>query len=150
MPPLSEDEARQFLAAHNRGVLVTLKRSDGRPQLSNVLYGIVDGRIRVSVTDDRAKTANLRSDPRISLHVASDDFWTYVVAEGVAELSPVARTPGDETCRRLLAYYEAAAGKAHPDPEEFFQVMVDEHRLEVSFAVDYLYPVSDRSPATSS
>ncbi|HSK97885.1 MAG TPA: PPOX class F420-dependent oxidoreductase [Euzebyales bacterium] len=141
MPLLSDDEARAFIAAHNRGVLVTLKRSDGRPQLSNVRYGVIDGHVRISVTDDRAKTANLRRDPRVSLHVTSDDFWTYVVAEGDAQLSPVARTPGDETCRRLLAYYEAAAGGPHPDPEEFFQAMVDEHRLEVSFAIGHLYPV---------
>jgi hypothetical protein len=74
--------------------------------------------------------------------VSSDDFWTYVVAEGVAELSPVAQTPGDETCRRLLETYEAAAGTAHPDPEEFFQAMVDDHRLEVSFAIEYMYPLA--------
>jgi PPOX class probable F420-dependent enzyme len=123
-------------------VLVTLKRSDGRPQLSNVLYGVVDGRVGVSTTDDRVKTANLRNDLRVSLYVTSDDFWTYVVAEGVAELSEVARAPGDDTCRRLLAVYEAAAGRAHPDPEEFFQAMVDERRLVVSFAIDYVYPVT--------
>jgi len=142
VPWLSEDGARRFLANRRRGVLVTLKRSDGRPQLSNVLYALIGNRVRVSVTDDRAKTANLRNDPRVSLHVSSDDFWTYVVAEGVAELSPVAQTPGDETCRRLLETYEAAAGTAHPDPEEFFQAMVDDHRLEVSFAIEYMYPLA--------
>jgi PPOX class probable F420-dependent enzyme len=142
MPPLSESAARDFVRSRKRGVLVTVKRSDGRPQLSNVLYGVIDGRVRVSVTADRAKTANLRNDPRVSLHVSSDDFWTYVVVEGVADLSPVARTPGDDTCRRLLDTYEAAAGTSHPDPEEFFQAMVDERRLEISFAIDYLYPVT--------
>jgi PPOX class probable F420-dependent enzyme len=142
VPWLSEDEARRFIANRRRGVLVTLKRSDGRPQLSNVLYALIGDRVRVSVTDDRAKTANLRNDPRVSLHVSSDDFWTYVVAEGVADVSPVARTPGDETCRRLLETYEAAAGRAHPDPEEFFQAMVDERRLEVSFAIEHLYPLA--------
>jgi PPOX class probable F420-dependent enzyme len=142
VPPLSDDAAREFVATRNRGVLVTLKRSDGRPQLSNVLYGVIDGRVRVSVTTDRAKTANLRHDPRVSLYVTSNDFWTYVVGEGTADLSPVARTPGDETCRRLLETYEAAARKAHPDPEEFFQAMVDDHRLEVSFAIEYMYPLA--------
>lgn len=142
MPPLSDREARTFLADHHWGVLVTLKQSDGRPQVSNVGYSVIAARVRVSVTDDRAKTANLRHDPRVSLYVSSDDFWTYVVAEGVADLSPVARTPGDETCRRLLETYEATAGQTHPDPEEFFQAMVDEQRLEVSFAVDYVYPVT--------
>jgi nitroimidazol reductase NimA-like FMN-containing flavoprotein (pyridoxamine 5'-phosphate oxidase superfamily) len=53
-------------ATQRLGVLVTLKR-DGRPQMSNIMYGISDGRIRISATDGRAKTNNLRRDPRASL-----------------------------------------------------------------------------------
>jgi len=40
--------------------------------------------VRISVTDDRAKTRNARRDPRVSFYVTSDDFWSYAVAEGVA------------------------------------------------------------------
>lgn len=142
MPPLSADDARTFLTDRHWGVLTTIKSSDGRPQVSNVAYAVIGDHVRVSVTDSRAKTANLRNDPRVSLYVTSDDFWTYVVAEGVAELSPVARRPGDETCRRLLETYEAISNQPHPDPEEFFEAMVDEARVEISFAIDNLYPVS--------
>jgi PPOX class probable F420-dependent enzyme len=142
MPWLPTDAARQFIADRHRGVLVTLKSSDGRPQLSNVAYALIGDEIRVSVTAGRAKTANARKDPRVSLYVTSDDFWTYVVAEGNAHLSPVARTPGDHTCQRLLETYEAAAGKPHPDHEEFFQAMVNDHRLELSFAVEHIYPAT--------
>jgi hypothetical protein len=39
----------------------------------------------------------LRRDPRASFHVSSRDFWTYAVAEGIADLSPVAGDPGDAT-----------------------------------------------------
>ncbi len=139
MPVMARDEAETFLADRHWGVLTTLK-SDGRPQLSNVAYGYLDGRIRISVTVDRAKTANARRDPRVSLHVTSDDFWTYVVAEGDAQLSPTASEPGDETCRQLLELYEAISGHEHPDAEEFFQAMVDEQRLQLSFMPSYLYP----------
>ena len=142
MPPLSAEDARAFITSRHRGVLATIKQSDGRPQLSNVAYAVIDGRVRVSVTDSRAKTANLRNDPRISLYVTSDDFWTYVVADGVAQLSPVAQRSGDATCRRLLEVYEVIRDEPHPDPEEFFQAMVDELRLEISFAIDHLYPVN--------
>jgi len=140
VPPLSAADAEAFLASHHRGVLATVKRSDGRPQLSRVLYALPDGRLRVSVTDTRAKVANLRADPRVSLHVSSDDFWTYVVAEGTAELSPVAREPGDTTCQALLRLYETIRGEPHPDRDEFFRAMVAERRLELSFAVEHLYP----------
>jgi PPOX class probable F420-dependent enzyme len=142
MPPLSDAQARDFLAERHWGVLVTIKPSDGRPQLSNIGYAVIDGRVRVSVTNRRAKTANVRRDPRVSLHVTSHDFWTYVVAEGDARLSEVAAEPGDATCRALLELYAAAAGRPHPDPDEFFRAMVDDDRLELSFAVDRVYPVT--------
>ena len=142
MPALSRPQALQFLADRHWGVLVTLKRSDGRPQLSNVGYALLDGVVRVSVTDDRAKTGNLRHDPRVSLHVASDDFWTYVVAEGTAELSPVATDPGDDTATALLELYEGIRGEAHPDPAEFREAMVDDRRLQVSFRAEHLYPTA--------
>lgn len=53
-----------LLSEGHGGVLVTIKR-DGRPQLSNVMHAYYpDERvIRVSLTDDRAKTRNLRRDP---------------------------------------------------------------------------------------
>lgn len=48
-------------------VPATLKR-DGRPQLSNVIhhYDAAARIIRVSLTDDRARTKNLRRGPRAS------------------------------------------------------------------------------------
>jgi len=141
VPPLTMDDARPFVADHHRGVLATLKSSDGRPQLSNVAYALIDGEIRVSLTDTRAKTGNMRRDPRVSLHVTSDDFWTYVVVEGTAHLSPVAREPGDTTCQRLLELYEAISDRPHDDPDEFHAAMVDERRLELSFGIEHLYPI---------
>lgn len=140
MPALSPADARRFLAERHWGVLVTLKASDGRPQLSNVGYALLDDRIQVSVTETRAKTANARRDPRVSLHVSSQDFWTYVVAEGDAELSATTTVPGDKTGDALLRLYQATAGKPHPDVDEFFQAMVDERRLVLSFAITRLYP----------
>lgn len=141
MPLLTADQAEEFLAERRRGVLATIRSSDGCPQLSNIAYARLGDTIAISVTAGRAKVANARRDPRVSLHVTSDDFWTYVVAEGRADLSPQARQPGDATCRRLLELYEAAAGKAHPDPDEFFQAMVDDRRLVLSFAPTRMYPL---------
>ena len=87
-----------FVAEQHWGVLATIKR-DGRPQLSNVgyAYDADADLVRVSVTDSRAKTRNLRADPRVTLHVASKDFWTWVALEGTAELTPVAADPHDAT-----------------------------------------------------
>ena len=54
------------------GVLVTLRR-DGRPQTSNVVYAVRGSQVLVSVTEDRAKTRNLRRAPRADLHVSTSD-----------------------------------------------------------------------------
>ena len=87
---LTLDDAFSFVTRHRKGVLVTL-RTDGRPQLSNIMYLPGPGHTaRISVTDGRAKTANLRRDPRGTLHVTSEDFWSYVVLDGTVGLSPVA------------------------------------------------------------
>ena len=74
-------EALDFIRDKRNGILIALK-SDGRPQSSNIAFAVgPDDVIRISVTDGRAKTANLRRDPRASLHVNRDDFWAYVVIE---------------------------------------------------------------------
>ena len=105
-------EALTFVQARKQGVLVTL-RANGRPQLSNIFYVPGDeGMLRISVTDDRAKTSNLRRDPRASLYVLGDNFFQYVVIEATAELTPVAADPHDATVDALVDYYKAGHGRA--------------------------------------
>ncbi|MGH9139488.1 MAG: PPOX class F420-dependent oxidoreductase [Acidimicrobiales bacterium] len=133
----SNDALRRLLAATNRGVLVALKR-DGRPQLSNVNFAYLDGNIVVSVTDDRAKTRNLRRDPRASFYVTTDDFWAWVVAEGTAELTPVAVDVHDATVDELVAHYRAINGE-HPDWDEFRAAMVTDRRLLAKVHVERVY-----------
>ena len=122
---------------HGGGVLVTLKR-DGRPQLSNVGYTFADGRIRVSITADRAKTANMRRDPRVSFYVNGPGSRSYAVAEGLAQLSPVAARPDDATVEELVEIYRLIAGE-HPDWDEFRAAMVGDRRLVLTIAVDKVY-----------
>ena len=119
------------------GVLVTIKR-DGRPQLSNITY-LYDGeRIRISLTDDRAKTRNLRRDPRASLYVNGPRGRSYVVVEGKAELTPVAADEQDEVVAQLVAYYRDAAGE-HPDWDDYRRAMVADRRLLFTMTVDHVY-----------
>ncbi|CAN5709142.1 PPOX class F420-dependent oxidoreductase [soil metagenome] len=113
-------------------MLITI-RKDGRPQSSDVAYDVQDGTLVVSVTDDRAKTANMRRDPRIVLHLTDPPSWSYVSFDGTAELSAVTTEPGDATSDALCAYYEAVAGEPHPDWDEYRAAMVAEKRLLVTF-----------------
>ncbi|MDF3145993.1 MULTISPECIES: PPOX class F420-dependent oxidoreductase [unclassified Streptomyces] len=142
---MTEDSTQNALLAllseGHGGVLVTLKR-DGRPQLSNVGHAYYpDERIiRVSITDDRAKTRNLRRDPRASYHVTSSDRWAYVVAEGTAELSPVAKDPYDATVEELVRLYRDVLGE-HPDWEDFRAAMVRDGRLVLRLKVERAYGI---------
>jgi len=123
-----------LFATQRGGSLLTLKR-DGRPQASVVTHVLdaASATLRVSVTEPRAKTRNLRRDPRAVLHINSADFWPYVALDGVVELSPVTTTPGDATGRELAEVYERAAGKPHPDWDEYFAAMVKDKRLVLRF-----------------
>jgi PPOX class probable F420-dependent enzyme len=134
-----EDGFAELLGAQNRGVLVTLRRN-GRPQLSNVSYAWDAGEqtIVVSTTDDRAKTANLRRDPRVSFYVTSGDFWSYVVVDGHAELSEVAKDPYDAAVEELVDYYRAVNGD-HPDWDDYRAAMVRDRRLVVRIRAERAY-----------
>jgi PPOX class probable F420-dependent enzyme len=127
------ERARQFLSQHRHGVLATIHR-DGRPQLSNILYVLDDdGRLKISVTQTRAKTKNLRRDPRAALHVQGRDPYEYLVIEGRAQL-----IEGNGLAEKLRDYYRKASGE-HPDWTEYDEAMINEQRLLVSLSVDHAY-----------
>jgi PPOX class probable F420-dependent enzyme len=131
-------QALDFVRRHSKGVLAT-ERQDGRPQMSNIMYAVDDdGVITISVTDGRAKTRNLQRTPRASLHVTSDDFWSYCVIDGDVELTPVATDPNDATVEALVDYYRRASGE-HPDWDDFRATMVREGRLVVLVKPTHAY-----------
>ena len=134
-----DDKLLALIADNSLGVLATLKR-DGRPQLSNVTYHF-DPRtmtIEVSITEPRAKTRNLRRDPRASLLVSSDDGWSYAVAEGDAALGPPAADRGDETVESLITLYRNVAGE-HPDWDDYRRAMVTDRRVLLRMPIRHLY-----------
>jgi PPOX class probable F420-dependent enzyme len=134
-----EEGFADLIGGRRQGVLVTL-RKDGWPQLSNVNYGWdrETHTIRVSTTDDRAKTGNMRRDPRVSFHVTSGDFWSYVVVDGHAELSAVAQDPHDAAVEELIDLYRSVQGE-HPDWDDYRAAMVRDRRLVVRIRAERAY-----------
>ncbi|HEX7131293.1 MAG TPA: PPOX class F420-dependent oxidoreductase [Iamia sp.] len=120
--------ALDYARTRDHGVLATLK-GDGRPQLSNINFAVGDdGVVRISITADRAKYANLVRDPRASLHVTADDFWSYAVLEGEADLTPVAAAPDDATVEELVDLYRSVQGE-HPDWDDYRAAMISDQRV---------------------
>lgn len=121
------------------GSLITLKR-DGRPQASVVVHAFDPAAcsIRVSLTEDRAKTRNLRRDPRATYHVVSPDLRAWAVGEGFAELTPPAADPHDATVDALVALYRTLAG-GHPDWDAYRAAMVDDRRVVLTLTFEHVY-----------
>lgn len=132
--------ALDFARNLRNGVLVTTRR-DGRPQLSNITFVVEEnGLIAISVTASRAKTANARRDPRVSMHVTAPDFWAYIVIDGQAELTAAAVEPQDDTVEQLVSYYRTLRGE-HPDWDEYRSAMVSEARLMLRIRPERAYGI---------
>jgi PPOX class probable F420-dependent enzyme len=105
-------------------VLITT-RADGTPQASPVTGGVDDaGRILVSSYPERAKSRNLRRDPRCGVLVLSDDFggaWVRVDGEGEVLDLPEALEP-------LVEYFRVISGE-HPDWDEYRAAMVEQGKV---------------------
>ncbi|RSN57719.1 MULTISPECIES: PPOX class F420-dependent oxidoreductase [Actinomadura] len=132
-------DPRALLAESRLGVLATIK-SDGLPQLSPVMpyYDRDAGVLYVSMTEGRAKTANLRRDPRAALEVTSPDGRAWATAEGPVTLTGPGTDPDGPEVDALVDYYRRAAGE-HPDWAEYRSVMVSDRRVLMTMAVDRVY-----------
>ncbi|HWC24425.1 MAG TPA: PPOX class F420-dependent oxidoreductase [Flexivirga sp.] len=135
----NDDALRDLIADSHLATLATIRR-DGRPQLSNVSYTYDRERdlIRVSITDDRAKTANLRRDSRATVLVNAKDGWSYAAADVTADVLPVAGAPDDDSVEELISIYRAIGGE-HPDWDDYRRAMVEDHRLPLHLHVERVY-----------
>lgn len=115
---VSLSELLEFVRPRHHAILVTA-RKDGRPQLSPVSCGVdPEGRIVISTYPQRAKTANARRTPEVSVCVLSedwDDAWVQV--DGTAEVldMPAAAEP-------FVDYFRSIAGE-HSDWDEYKAAM---------------------------
>jgi len=111
-------ELLEFLQPRHHAVLLTT-RGDGGPQLSPVSCGVdPQGRIVIATYPQRAKTANARRVPQVSVCVLSTDFDdAWVQVDGTAE---VLEMPGAQDA--FVDYYRSIAGE-HPDWDEYRAAM---------------------------
>jgi PPOX class probable F420-dependent enzyme len=125
------EEARRFISENHHGVLATFRR-DGRVQQSPVTAGVDgEGRVVISVTEDRAKARNARRDPRVSLCVFSDAFYgRWVQVEGTAQFAD-----GPDRIDALVDYYRRLSGE-HPDWDEYRAAMAADRRVLLRFDIE--------------
>lgn len=126
-----------FARPRHQMVLITA-RSDGRPQASPVTGGVDEqGRIVISSYPERAKSANARRDPRVSVVVLSDDFGgAWVQVDGDCEVID----PPDSV-EPLVDYFRCISGE-HPDWEEYRQAMRDQGKSLIRVTPERWSPVA--------
>ena len=132
-------DPRALLAESRLGVLATIK-AGGLPQLSPVMpfYDPRAGTLSVSMTEGRAKTANLRRDPRAALEVTSADGRAWATAEGPVTLTGPGADAHSPEVEALVTYYRTAAGE-HPDWDEYRATMVADRRVLMTMTVERVY-----------
>jgi PPOX class probable F420-dependent enzyme len=114
-------ELQDFIRPRHKMVLTTF-RADGSLQSSPVTGGIdAQGRVVIASYPQRAKSINLRRNPRASVIVLSDEFnGAYVQLDGDAEVIDV-----PEAVELLVDYYRVIAG-VHPDWQDYRRAMLDQ------------------------
>lgn len=135
---MSEELLWDVIKAGNLGTVATIKK-DGRPQLSDVSYHAAGRLVRFSTRTTLAKVHNLRRDDRVSMKVTAPDGYGYAVAEGKAELSPVAWALDDAVVEELIEVYRLIRGEDHPDWDDYRRAMVADGRIVLSLHVERLY-----------
>jgi PPOX class probable F420-dependent enzyme len=114
-------ELVEFIRPRHKMVLTTF-RADGSLQSSPVTGG-VDGQGRVVIASypKRAKSVNIRRNPKASVIVLSDEFnGAYVQLDGDAEV-----IVAPQATELLVDYYRIIAGE-HPDWQDYRRAMLDQ------------------------
>ena len=118
---VERDELLDFVRPRHRMILIT-RRRDGSTQASPVTGGVDDsGRLVISSYPQRAKTANARRDPAVSVMVQSDEWnGPWVQVDGTAQVLDV-----PEAVEPLVEYFRSIAGE-HSDWDEYRAAMVEQ------------------------
>ncbi len=134
---VAREDLLSFIRPRHKATLMT-RRSDGMPQMSPVTCGVdQDGRIVVSTYPQRAKAANARRDPRVSLVVHSDDWnGPYVQVDGTAEVIDM-----PDSVEPLVEYFRCISGE-HPDWDEYRDAMRRQGKSLIRVTIDRWGPVA--------
>jgi PPOX class probable F420-dependent enzyme len=134
---VDQDGLADFVRVKHRWILSTT-RADGRPQLSPVTGAMIaSGELAISTYPERAKAANVRQRPEVSVMVMGAEFNdAWVQIDGDARVVDVGDA-GD----LFVEYYRSISGE-HPDWGEYRQAMADQGKCLIMIEPTRWGPVS--------
>jgi PPOX class probable F420-dependent enzyme len=137
-PPVETEAALAFARDRHQGILGSIRPS-GFPHQANIVFALTEERTAlISTRSGSAKERNLRRNPRCSLHVAGDNFWAFAVLEGKAQVSEVARDPGDAVVEELVTVFRLISGE-HDDWDDYRRAMVEQQRVVLRLHIERAY-----------
>lgn len=134
---VTREQLLDFVRPRHRSVLIARKQSGGL-QISPVTAGLdAEGRIVISTYPQRAKAANIRRDPHVSVCVLSDDFnGAYVQIDGTAEVLDM-----PDALEPLVEYFRCISGE-HPDWDEYRDAMRKQGKSLIRITIDEWGPIA--------
>lgn len=129
------DTAREYLRGHHRAVLAT-RRTDRGVQMSPIMVGVdTQGRAVISSREGAFKVRNLRREPRATLCVINDDFYSdWIQVEGPATIVSL-----PEAMEPLVDYYRSLSGE-HPNWDDYREAMQTQRRVIIRVDIEAAGP----------
>jgi PPOX class probable F420-dependent enzyme len=133
---VDRDALLEFLRPRHQAVLLTRRREG--VQLSPVTFGVdAEGRVVVSTYPQRAKAANARREPEVSLCVLSPEWdGPWVQVDGRAEVLDLS-----DALEPLVEYYRSISGE-HPDWDEYRAAMTRQGKALLRITITEWGPVA--------
>ncbi|MBA2696645.1 MAG: PPOX class F420-dependent oxidoreductase [Actinobacteria bacterium] len=130
-------ELDDFVRTRHHATLVTRKSSGGL-QMSPVSCGLDEqGRVVISTYPQRAKAANIRRTPQVSLVIHSEDWdGPYVQLDGTAEVLDL-----PEALEPLADYFRSISGE-HPDWAEYREAMTRQGKSLIRVTIQHWGPIA--------
>ena len=134
---VSREQLLGFIRPRHHALLLT-RRRDGRAQLSPVSAGLdAEGRVVVATYPQRAKVANARREPQVSLCFLSEDWdGPWVQVDGSAEVLDL-----PEALEPFVDYYRSIAGE-HPDWDDYRAAMVRQGKVLLRVTIEDWGPIA--------
>ncbi|MCH7907387.1 MAG: pyridoxamine 5'-phosphate oxidase family protein [Chloroflexi bacterium] len=134
-----EPQIEQFIHDHPQGVMTTFRRN-GMPQLSIVTVYPRDGGVGISITESRIKFKNLLRDPRSSVLVSHEDWWSgYLVFEGVMEMAHSGNTDPEELRLARQNIFSATTRRRSADWDDYDRLVDADKRVAMILRPDHVY-----------
>ena len=135
---ISSQEVEHFLSHNHNAVLSTI-RLNGATQLSAVTVGFYKGGAIFTTTKSRAKFINLNRTPECSLLISNSNWRPYLVLEGKAVIFSEYTTDPQILKDILRTAYRSAAGKEHPNWENYDEAMKKDGRVAIFVTAENIY-----------